>query len=165
MWGHHVALLTGRVQRTASGAPGCPYFLSLGPARFTSNKREPGRSSLRPTLRATPFRGGKSRACVKTEYRLPNKDVCRRSLNPSPGVVPGHSGVEPAVRCPDKLHPACRLTSASSDRTTEDSEGSRLRHTTRARGAPIPGLFLSQILMNSLPLYSNRDIKRNRQKS
>src|SRR5271156_1740410 len=57
------------------GGSGCPYFLSLGPARFTSNRREPGRSSLRPTLRATPFRGGKSRACVKTEYRLPDKDA------------------------------------------------------------------------------------------
>ena len=86
-------------------------------------------------------------------------------FEPEPRRRTGDFSVEPAVRCPDKLHPVYHLTSASSDRTTEDSEGSRLRHTTRARGAPIPALFLSQILMKSLPLYSNRDIKRNGQKS
>src|ERR1700688_2306794 len=50
-------LLTGRVQGTASGAPGCPYFIfKRRPlTRITSNKHEPVRSNLRPILPVTPF--------------------------------------------------------------------------------------------------------------
>src|ERR1700731_1662248 len=50
-------LLTGRVQGTASGAPGCPYFIfeCHSPIRITSNKHEPVRSNLPLVLRVTPF--------------------------------------------------------------------------------------------------------------
>jgi hypothetical protein len=54
---------------------------------------------------------------------MPNQDIGRPSLDPSLRIVPRALRVEPAVRCPDKLYPACRLTSASSDRTTEEQRG------------------------------------------